>query len=79
MNFAVKSQLILILIFYSCTIVKASWITSCKPCVDVLESCIECSSQSDCQACANNYKNNECFKCYDDIFKDEINCENSIK
>jgi hypothetical protein len=79
MNFVVKSQLIFIFIFYSCTIVKASWVTSCKPCVNVLESCIKCSTKTECEDCARSYKNNECYKCYADIFVEPLNCENSIK
>ena len=80
MNFVVKSQLIFIFIFYSCTIVKASWLISCKPCVDVLESCIKCSTRDDCINCAKSYKNNGCFKCYADIFEvEQLYCENPIK
>ena len=72
MNFDAKTQLMLFVFFYSCNIVIANWLESCKPCVDTLKSWKKCSTQNECITCANDYSHIQCSKCYTDVFHEKI-------
>ena len=82
MNFGSKFQLMLIVIFYSCNIVKANWLelilyyTLELIRVDTLNSCKNCSTQNECITCANDHSHIQCSKCYTDVFHENIlNCD----
>ena len=74
-----QNSLFLFFIF-SISKTDAYWITSCKGCVDILNACVYCNTQSSCISCSNSFGNNGCYKCYNDIFQEEeMNCDNSIR
>ena len=59
--------------------VNASWLTSCKACVSILESCNikKCSSENECITCSQSFGNTKCDKCFTEVFteKDKLLCD----
>ena len=62
----------LIFLLFSVVIFKsvnAYWLTSCKPCVDILNACVNCPTESECITCVEKIPNTKCTTCIRDIFK----------
>ena len=59
---------------------SGSWVISCKPCIEVLNSCNFCKSKGDCLDCVMNI-DTSCFNCFNDIFsygQSTFNCDSAI-
>ena len=48
---------------------NSTWLISCKPCVEILNACIYCSTEYECITCVNRIGNTKCTNCFEDIFR----------
>ena len=60
--------------------ISGSALVTCKPCVEVLNTCNYCSLRSECLDCALKI-NTSCYNCLNDIFsygQHTFNCDSTV-
>lgn len=57
------------------------WVTSCKPCVDVLKVCDYCTTNRECLDCVYETSNTQCYNCLNEIFStgNAFYCDNEFE
>ena len=57
-----------------------TWITSCKPCNDILTECLDCIGSVGCNACVAEIENSKCSTCSSDLKRvgDSMYCDGNI-
>ena len=59
--------------------IDGSWLISCKPCSDILQSCNFCKEKIECYDCVSKL-DTSCNKCLNDIFNGQTSlfCDSAV-